>query len=318
MSPLFPSEYENLRMKVHELMSRDVLALPETATVYEVLAKMTEYAKSCVVICLDDIPVGIVTERDIVKLYCQQVHEGKIQDMSVDDIMTHEPICTFENSDVYEALLIARSHRVRHIPVINDEDRLVGLLTQNDTLEAYLTAWETTAELQEVNKHLKLLSLEDSLLQIGNRRALNIDLNHIEAASKRSNTRYSIAMIDVDNFKLFNDYYGHQAGDEALVKLVKAMELNKRDGDRIYRYGGEEILLVMPDTNIPQATAAADRIRQAIEELAIPHSKSHYGVVTVSIGVASDQTQSWKDIVKYADAALYEAKNSGKNRTFAH
>ena len=303
-------------MKVQQLMTNEVLSLPQTSGLFEVIANMTETTRSCVVICQASKPTGIITERDIVRHYASQISAGKIEDISVEAVMTRDPICCLFNADVYEALLLARHHRVRHIPVVDQRGLLVGILSQTDTLEAYLSAWEKTAELQEANEHLTLLSMEDSLLKIGNRRALNIDLTHIDSSSKRSSSPYAIAMIDVDNFKLYNDHYGHQQGDTALVKLVQTINDNKREGDRVYRYGGEEILLLMPDTNLSQAKSAAERVRYAIEVLALSHEACERHIVTVSIGVsASDIKKPWKKTIKRADEALYLAKKSGKNIT---
>ncbi len=302
-------------MKVNELMSLEFVSLPSNASLFQVVNEMTTNNKSCIIICEEKVPVGIVTERDIVSIYKQQMDFGEVKDIPVNTIMTQNPICSFENSDLYEALLLARSHRVRHIPVVNENEHLVGLLTQTDTLEAYLTAWEKTTELKAANEHLRLLSLEDSLLEIGNRRSLNMDMSHIETVSARVNTHYAIAMIDVDNFKNYNDHYGHQEGDKTLVSIVDSIKKNKRDEDRVYRYGGEEVLLLMPNTKLDEAKSALERIRKSIEQLEIEHVKSEIGLVTVSVGLASSEKHNWKETVKLADQALYKAKKNGKNQT---
>jgi len=131
-------------------------------------------------------------------------------------------------------------------------------------------------------------------------------------------TRDAIIMCDIDFFKLFNDTYGHQDGDECLRQiaqvLVKSMD---RGGDLLARYGGEEFVAVLPGTSLSGASFVAGQMRQAVEELAIAHNGSPYGIVTTSFGVASalalHETDPL-DVLGAADRALYEAKHAGRNR----
>jgi diguanylate cyclase (GGDEF)-like protein len=125
-------------------------------------------------------------------------------------------------------------------------------------------------------------------------------------------------MIDIDQFKLYNDYYGHPAGDRCLHQVATALADNVRDTDHIARYGGEEFCLVMPDTDLAGAIIAAERVRVAVEELAEPHAASAHGTVTISIGVAcvmSTPHDTVEDLIRHADEHLYEAKRAGRNRT---
>jgi diguanylate cyclase (GGDEF)-like protein len=117
---------------------------------------------------------------------------------------------------------------------------------------------------------------------------------------------------------LYNDHYGHPAGDRCLHQVATALAGNVRDTDYVARYGGEEFCLVMPDTHIAGAVIAAERVRAAVEELAEPHAASARGTVTISIGVASVMPTSYEtaeDLVRQADEHLYEAKRAGRNRT---
>lgn len=294
-------------------MSLDYLSESNDIGLYELMRMMNEARRSCVVICDKDQPIGIVTERDIVRVFHQQVRTGEFRDLAVAELMTTNPICTFADSDLYDALLLARIQRVRHLPVINDQQALVGLLTQTDMLEAYLAAWEKTAELEAANQHLKHLSLQDGLLGIGNRRSLNLDIQHLDASAKRAESPYVVAMIDVDFFKKYNDFYGHQKGDKALIAMVGALKQHMRESDRLYRYGGEELLILMPDTTIDAAAQAADRLRQAVFDLHVEHAQSEYQWLSVSVGVASSAEEHWKDVIKKADKALYRAKSLGRN-----
>jgi diguanylate cyclase (GGDEF)-like protein len=128
-----------------------------------------------------------------------------------------------------------------------------------------------------------------------------------------------VAMFDIDHFKLFNDHYGHMAGDDALRLVAHCIAHTVRADESIYRYGGEEFLLLLPDCNIDAAAAAARRIRESVSLMSIPHEArpTKPSVVTVSGGIACwtrTSTQSVSMLVEQADQALYQAKQAGRNR----
>jgi diguanylate cyclase (GGDEF)-like protein len=126
-------------------------------------------------------------------------------------------------------------------------------------------------------------------------------------------------MLDVDHFKKYNDRYGHPAGDQCLIRVAEAMAASLRQpGDLVARFGGEEFIAVLPQTDASLAHKAAERIRLAVEALLMPHEGSTTtSVVTVSLGVASCRTrpdQAEAALISAADAALYRAKQAGRNR----
>ncbi len=128
-----------------------------------------------------------------------------------------------------------------------------------------------------------------------------------------------IIMADIDVFKYYNDNYGHQAGDVCLQKVAAQMQfVLKRPSDLAARYGGEEFAVILPETDIKGATRVAEKIRAAVEALAIPHAHSSVSeYVTISLGVSTSrpaQAGSRETLVKKADQALYRAKQSGRNR----
>lgn len=127
-------------------------------------------------------------------------------------------------------------------------------------------------------------------------------------------------MIDIDHFKLFNDRYGHQAGDQCLRQIAATLRsVAKRNTDIAARYGGEEMALILSDTDLAGGSTVAEYYCQAVRDLHIPHGDSEKGIVTVSIGVAavpSDDIHSSDDLVASADAALYQAKHSGRDQYF--
>lgn len=278
------------------------------------VALMHEHRCSCVLVTSGGKPVGILTERDVVRIFSDALAEGVLPNLVVADVMTPEPVCVQADTSLYDALVLARSRRLRHLMIIDDHETLVGIVTQTDMVDAYVGLIERQSELESENKELQLLSNEDALMGIGNRRAMEVDLNFTEAAARRYNKVYAVALLDVDYFKKFNDHYGHHKGDLALQALAKAVQGSMRDSDRLYRYGGEELLLLMPEAGAVEAYVAAERVRVAVQAMQLPHVESPFGVLTVSIGVAAEAAESWVKLLEKADLALYDAKASGRNK----
>ena len=134
----------------------------------------------------------------------------------------------------------------------------------------------------------------------------------------RNRTEISLIMIDVDNFKSYNDHYGHNAGDECLKKVANVLhETVKRATDTVARYGGEEFTVLLPDTNNLGAMKIAEKIRRNIENLDIEHERSHlHHKLTVSLGVNSiipSPNKEKQEFIENADRALYKAKDNKKN-----
>lgn len=179
---------------------------------------------------------------------------------------------------------------------------------------------QRTQHLDEDNERLARLSRTDALTGLANRRQFDAELaRHVAHASVRGSP-LALAMIDVDHFKLFNDRYGHQAGDECLVAVGSMLREGARDSDVVARYGGEEFVVILPGTDLPAALRAAERTRALAVSKAIPHAGAPRGMVTLSIGVAALVPGSPEDgsrLVGLADEALYEAKGGGRNRVVA-
>ena len=176
---------------------------------------------------------------------------------------------------------------------------------------------EAQAALQGLNVELAAAARRDPLTGLGNRLALQEDLELLEARVTRYGHRYCLALLDIDNFKGYNDGYGHQAGDEALRLVAAELMQQARGGDALYRYGGEEFLCVFPEQDLEAGTIATQRMRTGVENLAITHVGNTPGVVTISGGVATldlGGATSAKDVLKVADLALYRAKQLGRNR----
>jgi diguanylate cyclase (GGDEF)-like protein len=178
---------------------------------------------------------------------------------------------------------------------------------------------EELTQLKEANWKLENMSMLDFLTQIPNRRNFDLYIQDSWRKAIRDKSSISIIMIDIDYFKLFNDNYGHLAGDESLVKVASSIVASfSRPGDFVARYGGEEFIVILPDTRLEGAVVIAEKIRKTVEDASIPHEFSRIaGHVTVSLGVTSkspNKTDSIEDFINLADQAMYMAKIQGRNR----
>ncbi len=172
---------------------------------------------------------------------------------------------------------------------------------------------DKTAELRRDSRRFYLASRTDGLTLVGNRLAFDEELDRLLARAARYRQTLSLAMCDVDEFKRFNDTFGHLAGDEALVRVADAIKSALRAADSVYRYGGEELAVLLPAQRLDEAACAMERVRAEIEAMAIPAPNG--GVLTISIGVAElDPNDHASSLLARADAALYAAKGSGRNR----
>lgn len=173
--------------------------------------------------------------------------------------------------------------------------------------------------LEELSDQFKALSHKDELTQLPNRRSFQHQLDEELKAAYQAVEPFSLLMIDVDNFKAFNDKYGHQAGDDCLRRVAKSIDDTcQRKVDMPARYGGEEFMVILPNTNSEGAHYLAEQIRQNIQALDITHTESNAGVVTASLGVVTVYGSKLADVdslIKQVDDALYLAKAKGRNCT---
>jgi two-component system, cell cycle response regulator len=173
------------------------------------------------------------------------------------------------------------------------------------------------AELERLNADLFDSSRVDFLTGVGNRLRQDEALAALLQRARRYGQVFSVALFDVDHFKAYNDTLGHLAGDEVLHTVAQSLAEQSRGLDSVYRYGGEELLVAFPEQQLESAATAAERMRSAVEALAIPHPS---GLVTVSAGVAQIEPDGGDDLaalLKRADVGLYQAKEAGRNRVVA-
>ena len=172
------------------------------------------------------------------------------------------------------------------------------------------------SRLKAVNRYLRVLAEKDELTGLSNRRKVLADAVNIFADCVINRDSCVFAIVDLDHFKKINDTYGHEAGDYVLRKVAEKMQAVVRPIDKIGRYGGEEFIILMPKTRLPQAELVMEHLRQTIANMMIETDKGIVIPVTVSIGLApiSSDVTRYEEILASADKGLYLAKRSGRNR----
>lgn len=207
---------------------------------------------------------------------------------------------------VSQAVLRAKIHAMRRL--VNMRQNLIDFGNQ---------LREVNDKLLVSNQLLSELSLKDPLTRLGNRRAFEENLMRASRSAIRETKPISLLMIDVDQFKTFNDTYGHQAGDCCLQQVAQVFKRGiHRATDFGARYGGEEFSIILQDTPLSGALHVAERLRQCVEALQIPNKNAAKGIITISIGAATADASkefSGESLVGAADSALYEAKQTGRN-----
>lgn len=233
----------------------------------------------------------------------------KIQEME----QWHDlPLIGFANVDDQKSLLDGFKMGAKDSVSLSIETNELSARLKN-----HLKHWQRLTDLRQSKDRLEKLALTDSLTGIGNRAIFDLSMKQAAARTQRAEIPFSLLMIDLDHFKWFNDTYGHQAGDNVLQQVAKAINDSARDADICCRYGGEEFAVILPDTELKNALVLAERIHKQIARVS-KKLLQHRLPITVSIGVSSaGQRNSARpeEIIAEADRALYLAKENGRNRT---
>jgi len=184
-------------------------------------------------------------------------------------------------------------------------------------IKTQLTMQELIKKLEATHKELELLASIDPMTKLYNRRYFQTTAENILDLAKRDDKHLSILMLDIDKFKRINDTYGHPVGDQVIIHLANKLIQHQRKSDVICRFGGEEFLILLPNTSIDGAKIVSEKIRSDIEQSDITLEDGSKLNFTVSIGVAIIDTKNDDNIeisIQKADNALYKAKESGRNR----
>lgn len=255
---------------------------------------------------------------------------SQLPDLILLDIM-------LDDMDGYEICHQLKSaDKTRNIPIIfltakhSEEDEVHGFriggsdyITKPFSPSIVLARVRTQIQLKTKSDLLEKLASLDGLTEIPNRRAFDAALERQWNQSKRTGMPLSLLIADIDNFKQFNDYFGHPMGDECLKTVARALQkITHRPEDLVARLGGEEFSILLPNTDSIGALMRAEQYRETIESLKIRHTQNNPNTfVTISIGVATLQAHTFDDVaslLKAADDALYQAKHQGRNRICAN
>jgi diguanylate cyclase (GGDEF)-like protein len=231
-------------------------------------------------------------------------------------------LCTSEFSGKPDIVEVVRAGADAYLSKpVDAEDLEAKLIAAGHVVRAYSELADENCDLRREIRAFYVAARVDPLTGIANRLRLDEDARTLQAQMSRYGRNTSIAMCDVDAFKHYNDHYGHLRGDAALRRIATSIRASLRSADNVYRYGGEEFLVVLREQGLEAATAALERVRSAVEALGIRHAPgASRSVVTISVGTAGIQSQGadtvWEAIDR-ADRALYLAKARGGNHVAA-
>ncbi|MHB8893825.1 MAG: sensor domain-containing diguanylate cyclase [Candidatus Geothermincolia bacterium] len=249
---------------------------------------------------------------------CTDLHAVAVDNLATDDkcanlqkVTTGSSICLPIEGG--ESLLGVLHLRRRHPDAFTPEDiQLAQAMTYQFGL-----AMQRASLFEQVNR----LAITDSITGLYNYRKLTRDLDREIVRSRRYHHPFSFIMADIDHFKVLNDTYGHPAGDAVLRGVADALNSERREVDRVYRYGGEEFSILLPETDWPEAFEVAEKLRRKVEDLEVVVTGEEEPIkTTISMGVASFSRDSLalEHLISSADEALYSAKETGRNRVVAH
>jgi diguanylate cyclase (GGDEF)-like protein len=322
-------------IRVGDVMTQTVIQGALEDSILTLAQQMAAHRVSCVVIVDQHQPVGIITEHDIVQFKCLGLAFAQIP---ADRVMS-TPLVTIQPQDsLWQAHRTMQQLRVRRLVITHPTGELAGLVTQTQVLQVLdsqefnqvmahirATVEQQTDELRQRNNLLQAANAElahlaniDELTQLPNRRRFNASFQMEWQRLARLQAPLSLIMCDIDNFKVFNDTYGHPAGDDCLVRIAQLLQqITRKAMDLVVRYGGEEFVIVLPHTDGRGAERVARNILSAVEALRIPHQASPaMGYVTVSLGVATivpTTEGSPIRLLEVADQLLYQSKQQGRN-----
>ena len=286
-------------VQIRNVMTSNVATVSPLTPLVTVCKMMRKRKISCVLVMDGKKILGIISERDLVRTISRK--GGDLIGSNASDAMS-SPVETLTTDVALEkAVQLMRQQGYRRFPILNEDGALIGIVTRSDVLRTF------TRELEIAHEEMKDLAIRDYLTGLYNRRFFMAVMEKEFYRSKRYDVPLSLILLDIDDFKKFNDLHGHQYGDQILMTLSEILKRLSRTSDIISRFGGEEFTIIVPNVESKQAAHFAERLRAALQEAGI----------TVSVGVISFPEANLRfpdDLIRRADAAMYYAKEHGKNR----
>lgn len=316
-------------IRIGDVMSSKVVSLSPRDFVFEAAKKINTMDVGSIVITDGGRIVGILSERDIVnKVIARKLNPSKVR---IATVMTKKLITARKSDLLTKALRMMHKNHIRHLPVVEKNDKVLGIVSIRDLFVNYEEliknlVEERTKALNTLSRKFERYSNIDSLTGLYNYRFFNNYLDTEIARSSRKGHDFSLVFIDIDNFKQYNDTYGHAKGNQLLKEIGdllrpsepgRKLSFTSRKSDVAIRLGGDEFVLILPETNKQGSLICAERLRSAVQrDLAARLNLKKHHKVTISMGISCFPTDAdnKKDIIEKADQALYQAKRLGRNR----
>jgi len=294
----------------------------------EKIMLITDFTTGFIIIRTDQ-GFDLKSHIGISKTFQTGLHEGKLNDFFHSLWPLHDPLYVFEEDDLRRnphfitegiyfltVIPIRISKRIIGMTFLASRSQRILDFDLASILSLIGTQLSLIVEKIELFDETKRLSITDSLTGLFNSRYFYQELEKEIARSSRYNVLFSLAILDIDDFKIINDTYGHQTGDEILIHIASVLRLESRESDIVARYGGEEFVIIFPNTPKKESLAVTERILHNLNTNAVQTCSGHMIQISISGGIAtypSDATNP-HDLLHNSDIAMYEAKAAGKKQ----
>ncbi len=318
IDPQIMMERQTIASLIHKYQA---ITVDENSTTLQAIHLLKQSERDAILILNKEYkPKGIFTTKDFIEI----IHFDYDLTEPIKKYMTSPVNTVLDTITISEAINYIKEKHFKRIVIVNDKGILSGIITQKELLKTVYNKWielikeegtrmsRTNEQLLQVTSELQKQVSLDYLTELYNRNKFEELLEEEILKFKNQQAQvFSLIVMDIDNFKKINDSFGHLLGDTVLQNIAKILTISSRENDIVARWGGEEFVIILPNTNLEQATIYAEKIRITVNNYDFQNINS----VTCSFGLSQFHNSDSKvDFFKRADEALYRAKALGKNR----
>jgi len=313
--------------KIEDAMSDSILTIDSNASLMHTALMMAEKKSDYAIIIKDNIPIGIINERDITH-YCAEniyIEENNSEKTSISILDNKKMYLINKNTSLFDATNTMKEHGIHQLIVIDQDEKLIGLVTRHDILKAIHGSYfdylletikiknENEKNLLKHKKELEKLANYDQLTDLPNRLFFQAYLKRSIAKAVRYKRTLGVIILDLDRFKDVNDSYGHTMGDELLKIISERLQSRVRDSDLVARIGGDEFAIVLEELSSEEDIAKViTEVLNTISDVCIlPNGVEVHMEASAGIVIAPKDAKSVEQVIQYADSALYQAKADG-------